>query len=173
MYYLIIILINYVIKKAFEKCYRPATKILTEESMKLKEIGKYFKFSLSISGVFIEQCRKWIPNFIELLKEASNENIVEFIDQTYYHSLASLLPDNDELIEQINMHRSLIKDFMDKEPIVVENTEFIYNNSITDLMEKLGYKVVLTEGVDKVLGWRNPNYVYKAWNCEIRVLKEL
>jgi len=119
---------KYVIKKAFEKCYRPATKILTEESMKLKEIGKYFKFSLSISSVFIEQCRKWIPNFIELLREASNENIVEFIDQTYYHSLASLLPDNDELIEQINMHRSLIEDFMGKEPIVVENTEFIYNN---------------------------------------------
>ncbi|RLG89303.1 MAG: alpha-amylase [Thermoprotei archaeon] len=161
---------EYIIRKAFENCYKPATRILIEESLKLREIGKFFRFSLSVSGVFIEQSKKWVPDLIEIFREVANENIAEFIDQTYYHSLASLLPDNDELIEQLNMHRGLIKDITGKEPIVVENTEFIYNNNIACLMERLGYKVVLTEGVNKILGWRSPNYVYRPWNCEIRVL---
>lgn len=151
-------------------CYIPATKILIDVNKDLKGYGKYFKFSLSMSGVFIEQALKWNRMVVELISEAVSNGIVELVEQTYYHSLASLFPEYDEFIEQIAMHRGLLRDIFGIEPIVVENTEFIYNNNIAHLLNKLGYRVILTEGVDCVLGWRSPNYVYKAWGSDIRVL---
>ncbi len=161
---------KYVLERATRRCYVPATKILLENVEYFKNTGKPFKFSLSISGVFIEQARKWAPEVIELFQELASTGMVEFIEQTYYHSLVSLYPDKEEFIEQLGMHNQVIRDEIGYNPTSIENTEFIYNNEIACFLENLGYKVVLTEGVDQVLGWRSPNYVYRPWGCSIRVL---
>ncbi|MCS7110713.1 MAG: alpha-amylase [Ignisphaera sp.] len=159
-----------IFERVASRCYIPATKILIEVNRRLRENGRPFKFSLSISGVFIEQALKWNRVVIDVISEAVSEGIAELVDQTYYHSLASLFPEYDEFIEQVTMHRGLLHDIFGVNPIVAENTEFIYNNSIAHLFAKLGYKVILTEGAEQVLGWRSPNYVYRAWGSDARVL---
>ncbi len=159
-----------IFERVATNCYIPATKILIDVNKELRKYGKSFKFSLSISGVFIEQALKWNKTVIDVISDAISEGIVELINQTYYHSLASLFLEYDEFIEQITMHRNLIRDVFGVEPITVENTEFIYNNNIAYLFSKLGYKVILTEGVDRILDWRSPNYVYRAWGLDVRVL---
>lgn len=54
----------------------------------------------------------------------------------------------DELREQMLEHRKIIEEIFNYEPVSVENTEFTYNNDIAKFFENLGYRVMLTEGVE-------------------------
>ncbi len=161
-----------VMVRAAKKCYIPATRIILENIHRYKDTGKSFKVSFSISGVFLEQAEKWVPEVIDLFQKLSDTGMVEFVEQTYYHSMAAFMPFRDwaELREQIIEHNKVIRELFNQDPRSIENTEFTYNNDIAWFFSTLGYKVVLTEGVDWVLGWRSPNYVYKAYGSEIKVL---
>jgi len=162
---------RYVFERAARKCYLPANKIILEQINQTKDAGKPFKVAYGISGVFLEQCELYLPELIESFKELAKTDCVEFLEETYFHSLASLY-DNDrsEFIEQIKMHRKLMTESIGYTPTFIENTELLYNNSIAKTMKKLGYKGTITEGVDKTLQGRSPNYVYKAKDSDFPVL---
>jgi alpha-amylase/alpha-mannosidase (GH57 family) len=85
---------------------------------------------------------------------------VEFLDQTYYHSIASLYPEKEEFIAQVKMHSQIIKDLLGYTPTTFENTELLYNNTIAKTVEDMGYKGIYTEGVEKILGEKSPNFIY-------------
>ena len=96
---------------------------------------------------------------------------MEFLNQTYYHSIASLYPEKEEFIEQVTMHKQTIKDLLGYTPQVFENTELLYNNTIAKTVESMGYKGIYTEGVEKILGEKSPNYIYTPKGAKkIRVL---
>lgn len=154
-----------------EKCYFPATRIILEQIDKFKNERKPFKVSFSFSGVFLEQCEKWNPDLLELFKQIVESRCVELLSQTYYHSLASLNPmDRLEFSEQVEEHRRLIEDLFHYKTTTFENTECIYNNDIAKRVEILGFKAIVTEGVERVLSGRSPNFIYKAKESNIRVL---
>lgn len=162
---------RYVFERAARKCYIPANNIILEQINKTKSIGKPFKVSFGISGVFLEQCQLWKPELIESFKQLVKTGCVEFMEETYYHSLASLYgADRSEFVEQVNLHRQLIKDLFGYEPKIIENTELLYNNAIAKTMKKMGYVGTVTEGIEQTLRGRSPNYVYKAKDSELRVL---
>ena len=162
---------RYVFERAARKCYLPANTIILEQIDKSKSAGKPFKVSYGISGVFLEQCQLWKPELIESFKQLAETGCVEFMDETYYHSLASLYgTDRSEFVEQVKLHRQLMKDHLGYEPKFVENTELLYNNAIATTMEELGYNGTVTEGIDRTLVGRSPNYVYKAKDSDLRVL---
>lgn len=163
---------KYVLNRVADKCYIPATKIIVENIEKYKYTTKPFKVSFSISGVLLEQALKWRRDVVDVFRKAVDTGGVELVEQTYYHSIAALMPYHgfDELREQILEHGKFIEELFSYKPISVENTEFIYNNDIACLLYNMGYKVMLTEGVDWVLGWRSPNYVYRARDCDMKVL---
>jgi alpha-amylase len=85
---------------------------------------------------------------------------VEFLNQTYYHSIASLYPGKEEFIAQVQMHKQTIKDLLGYTPVIFENTELLYNNTIAKTIEALGYRGIYTEGVERILGEKSPNYLY-------------
>jgi len=162
-------------RKIFErtcrKCYFPANQIILENIDRYKRGTRKFKVAYSLSGIFIEQCERWKPSLLESFKQLAETGCVEFLSQTYYHSLSSLFGiDRTEFVEQVNMHRKRIREVFHYSPRVFENTECIYNNSIAKTVEALGFKAIITESVERVLRWRSPNYVYKAKGCNIRVL---
>ncbi len=161
-----------VIERASSKCYIPATRIILENIKRPRGNDKEFKVSYSFSGVFLEQVKRWKPELIDLFRELVDTGNVELIEQTYYHSMAAFMPfDNwSELREQVFEHRRIIDELFGYKPVSIENTEFTYNNDIACFFHSLGYHVVLTEGVDWILGWRSPNYVYRGYGCDIRVL---
>ncbi|MCW4016735.1 MAG: DUF5752 family protein [Candidatus Bathyarchaeota archaeon] len=162
---------RYVFERAARKCYLPANQIILEQINKTKSTGKPFKVTYGISGVFLEQCQLWSPRLIESFKQLAETGCVEFMEETYYHSLASLYGDDrSEFVEQVKMHRQLMKELFGYEPTFIENTELLYNNAIAKTMEQLGYKGTVTEGIDKTLRGRSPNYVYKAKDSDFRVL---
>jgi alpha-amylase len=127
-----------------------------------KHEGK-FRISYSISGVALEQFETWRPDVLQSFKDLANTGCVEFIAETYYHSLAYIFS-REEFKKQIEQHRQLIKKHFNQEPTVFRNTELQYNNELAQVIEEMGYDAIICEGVDKLLNGRTPNYIYKAPN---------
>lgn len=153
-------------RKVAEKCYLPANRTMLEMIKQHPE----FKISYSISGVALEQFEKFCPDVLESFKELVATGNVEMLSETYYHSLAYLY-DKEEFKEQVAMHRRKIKELFGVTPTVFRNTELIFNNELARYVEEMGYKGILAEGADRVLGWRSPNFVYKSVHADsIKVL---
>jgi alpha-amylase len=156
-----------VMRKVANKCYLPTNKLL------LKLIDKYegkFKVSFSITGTAIEQFRKYAPEVLYSFRDLAKTNCVEFLGETYYHSL-SFLYDKSEFLDQVRMHRETIKKEFGFSPITFRNTELIYQDTLSDyIWEEEGYKVILTEGVDRILDWRSPLYAYKDLGKNLHML---
>ena len=160
-----------VFKRAEKKCYSPSNQILLEVVDVYSREKKKAKFSFSVSGVFLEQCERYSQDLLESFKQLAATGCVEFLNQTYYHSLASLYPEREEFIEQVKMHRQIMKDLLGCTPAVFENTELLYNNAVAKTIETLGYKGIITEGVERILHGKSPNYPYTPKNCEkIKIL---
>ena len=160
-----------VFNRACRKCYFPSNQILLELIDRHKRNKKQVKVSFSISGIFLEQCEMFNKDLLESFKQLAETGCVEFLSQTYYHSLASLYPEREELIEQVKMHQQAVKELLEYTPTVFENTELLYNNAIAKTIEDMGYKGIFTEGAEKILHEKSPNYLYKPKNCKkIKVL---
>ncbi len=155
---------NAIFTRVVEKCYARATEIIAEASREVP-----VKVTFSISGLALEQFKKHAPGVLETLRQLASSGVAEFTAQTYYHSLAWFI-DRDEFREQVEQQVEAVKELLGYRPWAVENTEFIYNNDIACFLHSMGFRTILTEGVDWVLGWRSPNYVYRAYNCDARVL---
>ncbi|VVC02491.1 Glycosyl hydrolase family 57 [Candidatus Burarchaeum australiense] len=148
-----------IMEKVAEKCYRPTNRLL------LDLIGKHdgaFRLSFSLTGVFIEQCREYAPDVLESFAELYRTGCVEFLSETYYHSLASLFADKREFGRQVKMHDKALHEIGIRPSRVFRNTEALYSNEIGRHIEGMGYEAAISEGWDYYLGWRSPNYVYKA-----------
>jgi alpha-amylase len=145
-----------ILQRVCEKCYIPATQLMLE----LLDDG--FKSAFSLSGTLVEQLGRWNPDTLDLFRDLAHHPNAEMLSQTYYHSIASLFSDLSEFEAQVRLHQRLMKDEFGVRPQVLENTEFIFNNAIAASAADMGFKAVYTEGVDRVLGWRSPNYVYSC-----------
>jgi alpha-amylase len=156
-------------EKAKAKCYGPTNSLLLRL---VEENYGRFKFSFSVTGTYLEQAQRTRAGreVVESLQQLASTGKVEFLDETYYHSLASLFPDMDEFRQQVQQHGNLIRDLFQQTPRIFRNTEVIYSNRIASEVERMGYKGILTEGIEWVLGWRSPNYVYKNSGGNLPVL---
>jgi alpha-amylase len=143
-------------RKVAAKCYLPTNKLMLELIRKHKE---KFRISFSISGTALDQFEMYCPEVLDSFRQLAETGCVEFIGETYYHSLSYLFSQN-EFIAQAKMHREKIIKLFGIEPTTFRNTELIYNNGVAALAEKLGYTTVLAEGADRILEWRSPNFVY-------------
>ena len=146
-----------IFKKVSQKCYIPTNNLILD--LINKTDGK-FKVSYSITGVALEQMEQFAPEVIDSFKDLAATGYVEFLSETYYHSLSYLYSKN-EFKEQVELHKNRIKELFDYEPTVFRNTELIYNNELAKFVEDLGYTGILGEGADHILGWRSPNFVYR------------
>ena len=145
-----------IFERAARKCYFPSNQILLDLIDAHKKEKKQVKVSFSVSGVFLEQCEMFNKDLLETFKQLAETGCVEFLNQTYYHSIASLYPEKDEFIAQVKMHRDTVKSTLGFTPTVFENTELLYNNAIAKIIENLGYKGIFTEGIERILGEKSP-----------------
>lgn len=158
---------NQIMKKVAHKCYLPTNQLMYD-LIKMHE-GR-FKIAYSISGIAIEQMKRFSPETLDSFKRLVDTGCVELLSETYFHSL-SFLRSFDEFKKQIQQHRELIKNEFNYDTQVFRNTELIYNNQIAKVAEELGFKAILAEGFERILDWRSANFVYKPINCErIKIL---
>ena len=156
-----------IMRKVADKCYLPANKIMLE--LIKKHEGK-FKLAFSISGIAIDQFELYAPEVIDSFKKLAKTGCVEFLSETYSHSLVSL-SNREEFEKQVLKHKEKIKSLFNVEPVVFRNTELIYSDEIGAMVAEMGYKAMITEGAKHVLGWKSPNYLYyNAINPKLKVL---
>ena len=149
-----------IFRKVTDKSYRPMLDLLE------RNMAKYpgFKVSFSITGTWLDQAEKWAPELIAQIKHMVDRGQAEIVGETYYHSLAYFY-NLDEFNDQVDLHTAKIKELFGVKPQVFRNTELAYNDSLAKWAEDKGYRGILAEGWDKILGWRSPNYVYRPASC--------
>ncbi|WP_286532316.1 glycoside hydrolase family 57 protein [Duncaniella freteri] len=147
-----------IITRIAERSYIPAAQSLLKM---IKTTKGAFKCAISITGTALEQFELYVPEFIDLLKKLAATGCVEFLAETYAHSLASLA-DPEEFANQVKVHDDKIKELFGQSPKVLRNTELIYCDDLAPQILEMGYKGVITEGAKHILGWKSPNYVYSA-----------
>ncbi|MFT4303845.1 MAG: glycoside hydrolase family 57 protein [Candidatus Woesearchaeota archaeon] len=155
-----------IMQKVAKKCYIPATSLILDL---VKKYNGKFKCSFSITGTALEQFEEYAPEVIDLFKQLADTGHVEFLSETYHHSL-SFLFSKEEFKEQVLMHEKKLKEILGVTPKVFRNTELIFYNELAIELDKMGYKAVLAEGADRVLGWRSPNFIYKSVSANIPLL---
>jgi len=156
-----------ILRKVADKCYLPTNALM------LKLIKKYegkFKIAYSISGITIDQFKEYYPEVLDSFKALAETGCVEFLGETYYHSLAFLY-NQDEFINQVDKHTNLMIKEFGQQPTTFRNTELIYQDRVSDLVYETGrFDTILTEGVKRVLKWRTPLYAYKNYSRTMNLL---
>ena len=147
-----------ILKRVAQKCYLPMNELLLEAINKTK--GK-FKVAFSISGSALEQFDRYAPEVLDSFRKLAATGKVEFLCETYYHSLASLASPS-EFVHQVEKHKAHIQDTFGVTPVTFRNTELIYSDAIARQVYDLGFKTMLTEGARHIMGWQSANYVYTA-----------
>ena len=145
-----------ILRRVAQKCYLPMNRLMLELIDKNK--GK-FKIAYSISGSALEQFQRFCPEVIASFKALADTGKVEFLAETYYHSLASLASESEFRV-QVEKHAAKIEELFGVKPTAFRNTELIYSNGIGEMVYDMGYKTMLTEGARHIMGWQSPNYVY-------------
>jgi alpha-amylase len=156
-----------IIRKVADNCYLPANQLMLDL---IQAYNGRFKICYSITGTALDQFEQYAPDVMESFKKLAQTGYVEFLSETYSHSLASL-KSKSEFIKQVEMHKELIKKHFGMEPKVFRNTEFVYSDQIGEIVAEMGYTAMLTEGAKHILGWKSPNYLYhNARNPKLKLL---
>ncbi len=158
---------KFILRRVADKCYLPMNKVLLEL---IREYGAAFKVSFSISGIALEQFRMYAPEVLESFQKLAATGNVEFLAETYSHSLSSLRSP-EEFQAQVYAHKSAIKQYFGQDPVTFRNTELIYSDAIGQMVANMGFKTMLTEGAKHILGWKSPNFMYcNAINPKLKIL---
>ncbi|MCX6272151.1 MAG: glycoside hydrolase family 57 protein [Bacteroidetes bacterium] len=156
-----------IIRRIADKSYIPANKLFLDL---IKKYDPSFRISFSLSGLAIEQMERYCPDAMDSFVKLSKTNAVEFLAETYSHSLASLR-DKEEFISQVEKHARTIERIFGKRPVTFRNSELIYSDLIGETVSEMGYQTMLTEGAKHVLGWKSPNFLYcNAINPKLKLL---
>ncbi len=147
-----------ILRRVAQKCYLPMNALLLD----LIEANKgAFKVAFSISGSVLEQFDRYAPEVIESFRKLAQTGSVEFLSETYYHSLASLASPI-EFKNQVLKHKAAIEHYFGVTPKAFRNTELIYSDAIGEMVYDMGFKTMLTEGARHILGWKSPNFIYSC-----------
>ncbi len=156
-----------ILDKVSGKCYLPANELIG------RLIDRYegrFRLAFSLTGVLLDQLEQWRPDVLESFQKLAATGCVEMLNETYYHSLAFVYS-GPEFLAQLRKHRKRIGEVFGQEATTFRGTELIYNNELAGEAESLGYRAILAEGAEAVLGVRDPNRSYiPAGGTAIRTL---
>ena len=156
-----------ILRKVAEKCYLPMNNVLLDL---IKEYGANFKVSFSISGTALDQFELYAPDVLKSFQKLANTGSVEFLAETYSHSL-SALKDKNEFMRQVTQQAEKINKLFGQKPKTFRNTELIYSDNIGEMVADLGFEQMLTEGAKHILGWRSSNFLYcNAINPKLKLL---
>ena len=156
-----------ILKRIAQRCYLPMNELIYEL---IQKHGKNFKVAFSISGAALEQFEQYAPEVLESFKKLASTKCVEFLAETYSHSLASLKSEK-EFKNQVKEHCAAIKKHFGVKPKTFRNTELIYSDTIGETVAAMGFNTMLTEGAKHILGWKSPNFLYtNAINPKLKLL---
>ena len=147
-----------ILNKVTRNSYAPSLAMFADLVKSTK--GK-FRFSMSITGILLEQLKNYQPEVIDKIKKLASTDSFELLGETYYHSFASLYS-LKEFEEQVILHKNFLKSTFNIEPVTFRNTELAFRSDIIKHLEQLGFKSILIEGSDRTLKGKSPNFLYSS-----------
>lgn len=150
-----------VLRRVAERCYVPMNALLLRA---IERTGGRFRCAFSVSGTALDQMERWAPAALGGFRALARTGAVEFLGETSHHSLASLA-DLREFRSQVRDHRARTAALFGSAPKTFRNTELVADERIAGVAERLGFRAMLAEGADRVLGWRSPRRVYRPRGC--------
>ncbi len=156
-----------IMQRVAAECYLPMNNLLLRL---IRENEGKFKVTFSISGLAIEQFRSYTPEVLDSFRALAETGCVEFLAETYSHSLSSLISP-EEFKKEVDAHIALMKEEFGYTPTAFRNTELIYSDQIGEQVAAMGFRAMLAEGARHVLGWKSPNFVYaNSLDSKLRLL---
>ena len=156
-----------IMQRVAAECYLPMNNLLLRL---IRENEGAFKVTFSISGLAIEQFRSYTPEVLDSFRELAATGCVEFLAESYSHSLSSLISP-EEFKGEVDAHVALMKEEFGYTPTSFRNTELIYSDQIGEQVAAMGFKAMLAEGARHILGWKSPNFVYaNSIDSKLRIL---
>lgn len=156
-----------IMQRVAAECYLPMNNLLLRL---IRENEGAFKVTFSISGLAIEQFRSYTPEVLDSFRELAATGCVEFLAESYSHSLSSLISP-EEFKSEVDAHVALMKEEFGYTPTSFRNTELIYSDQIGEQVAAMGFKAMLAEGARHILGWKSPNFVYaNSIDSKLRIL---
>ncbi len=138
-----------VTERVFNNSYKPVLVCLNNL------INRYnIKLTLGVSGALISQLNN--DELIQLKELVSSKNI-DIVNETYYHSLASL-SDLEEFKSQIVQHKEEVSTKLSKDVVGLRNTELLTDQALIDFVS--GEKLLLLCEENENLT-NNPNFLIR------------
>jgi alpha-amylase len=146
------------VRRIAEHCYLPTIRLLLES---IRAFGGRFRLTLSVTGTALEQFEAYAPEVLQGLHALAQTRCVEFLGETFHHSLAALHSE-EEFRAQVDLHRRMIKRLFGQTPVAFRNTELIYSNRIARMVAEMGFRGILAEGWEPALNNRSASFIYRA-----------
>lgn len=148
-----------------QQCYFPVNRML------LRILNQFpsLRITFSISGLALEQLERYAPAALESFIMLARTGAVEFLGETYYHSLASMVS-RDEFTDQVKLHEAKLEKVLGIRPVMFRNTELIYNDIIGKWIHDLGYKGTLIDGIDRLQKVCSPHQRYEQRHTGLGLL---
>lgn len=153
-----------ILNKISADCYLKTNNLLLNL---IERYGNKVQINFGISGSIVSQFEEFNSAVIESFKELAKTGAIDFLSETYYHSLASIY-NQEEFEFQVAKHATKIESLFEIKPTIFRNTELIYRNDIAQNIANLGYKAILTEGVERKLNKNHANQIFKS-NCDLPI----
>ncbi|MDR2586581.1 MAG: glycoside hydrolase family 57 protein [Prevotellaceae bacterium] len=144
------------LERIAERCYLPMNRLMLDLITSHKGA---FKVAFSISGIALQQFEENSPQVLKSFQALAQTGNVEFLAETYAHSLASLVSE-EEFRSQVLHHAHTVERLFGVQPVTFRNTELIYSDAIGATVADMGYQTMLAEGAKHILGWKSPHYLY-------------
>lgn len=137
----------------------------------LKLIRKHpeIKVNYSISGVTLDQFEDHASEVLESFQALAATGSVDFLTETYYHSLACVMPGNEFELQIARHQRQVLRHFGVCSS-VFRNTELIYNDELGSRINALGFKGTIVDGVDHLPGPNDPHHLFHHPTSDLRLL---
>ena len=94
-----------ILRRVARESYVPTNELL----LRLIEQYPGIKLTLSLSGLVLEQLQSYAPEALDSFRRLAKTGAVEFLAETYYHSLASLT-NGEEFEVQVLQHAEKMYD---------------------------------------------------------------
>lgn len=155
-----------ILNRLADRCYLPANEVLLKAI--LKSDGR-FRLAFSVSGICLEQLFRHRPDVLDSFRRLAATGCVEFLAETYYHSLAGLFS-HAEFRRQVVKHEKAVQQLLEVRPVVFRNSELLFSDELLPAIKELGYKTIIAEGRESNLSGNSVNQLFSTSDSSINLL---
>lgn len=121
------------LKNRLDQVYLPAFSMLRNLISKHKGA---VQLALSVNGMLLDQISHFSPSYYKEIRDFMNQEEIEIIASSYFHSLASLAS-QDEFRIQVNLEKKKILEVTGNEPVFFCNPDLSFRTSMLTILRDL------------------------------------